>query len=393
MFSFVQRIYNKFKWSPPLFSMVVNISLLIYKDKYICNKYPQVVFLCGNKFVEQEKNDKRSILKEYIEENAADFYSIILEENFMFKNTTKSYLSYDDIFLKNLFQVEQLASIFADKIIIVHETLSTAAELGMFAHNEAMMKKICLLVPDSMSIEENKTTAFIKLAYLNTNTPKMQIGKKIIYYPDIDVNRTSKYKSDYRTEFHNNEIGKNLGCKILRFISSGTSNPQITFKRNDYNEPYTYTNCITYKINTKAHNITAYVNPYILKTQLLSLFFVDEFKKEIRNEKRIFEHVNYIDEFYHNIILNTVCHIEGLKVNEFNINIKLSGTSCTLNQAIGYFIYMLQGIKLLYLESESESADASIRKIRISNKFKKYTLSLGEYIEDFKITSFGRLGI
>ena len=106
MFLFVQRIYNKFKWSPPLFLMVVNTRLLIYKDKYICNKYPQVVFLCGNKFVGQEKNDKRSILKEYIKENAADFYSIILEENFMFKNTTKSYLSYDDIFLKNLFQVE-----------------------------------------------------------------------------------------------------------------------------------------------------------------------------------------------------------------------------------------------------------------------------------------------
>lgn len=373
--------------------MVVNTHLLIYKDKYICNKYPQVVFLCGNKFVGQEKNDKRSILKEYIKENAADFYSIILEENFMFKNTTKSYLSYDDIFLKNLFQVEQLASIFADKIIIVHETLSTAAELGMFAHDADMMKKICLLVPDSMSIEENKTTAFIKLAYLNANTPLMQIGKKIIYYPDIDVNRTSKYKSDYRTGFHNNVIGKNLGDKILRFISSGNSNSQITFKRNDYNEPYTYTNCITYKINKKTHNITAYVNPYILKTQLLSLFFVDEFKKEIRNEKRIFEHVNYIDKFYNNVLLNTICHLEGLKVNEFDINIKLSGTSCTLNQAIGYFIYMLQGVNLLYLESESESADASIRKIRISNKFKNYTTSLGEYIEDFKITSFGRLGI
>ncbi len=134
------------------------------------------MFLCGNKFVGQEKNDKRSILKEYIEENATDCYSIILEENFMFKNITKSYLSYDDIFLKNLFQVEQLASIFADKIIIVHETLSTAAELGMFAHNADMMKKICLLVPDSMSIEENKTT-FIKLAYLNTNTPQMRLGK------------------------------------------------------------------------------------------------------------------------------------------------------------------------------------------------------------------------
>lgn len=53
---------------------------------------------------------------------------------------------------------------------------------------------------------------------------------------------------------------------------------------------------------------------------------------------------------------------------------------------------MLQGVKLLYLESESESTDASIRKIRISNKLKKYALSLGRYTEDLKMTSFGRLG-
>ena len=392
MFSFVQRIYNKFKWSPPLFLMVVNVSLLIFKDEYMCNKCPKVVFLCGNKFAGQGENDKRSILKKYIEENAVNYYPIILEENFMFKNTTTSYLSYDNIFLKNLFEVEQLASIFADKIIIVHETLSTAAELGMFAQDADMMKKICLLVPDSMSIEENKTTAFIKLAYFNANTPEMRIGKKIIYYPDIDINRTSMYKSDYRTGFHNNEIGQNLGSKILRFIFSGFSNSKIIFKKNDYNGSYTDEEVVTYRVNAKACKITVYVNPSILKTQLLSLFFVGEFKKTIRKTKRIYEHVNYIEKFYSNIILNTVCHIEGLKVEEFDININLSRTSCTLNQAIGYFIYMLQGVKLLHLESESDTLDTSIRKIRISNQFKNYA-SLREYIEDFRTTEFGRLGI
>ena len=44
MFSFVQRIYNKFKWSPPLFLMVVNTRLLIYKDKYIVYSLGNFVF-------------------------------------------------------------------------------------------------------------------------------------------------------------------------------------------------------------------------------------------------------------------------------------------------------------------------------------------------------------
>lgn len=377
-------------------SSIINggeFELLIYRDKYICEKYPHIVFLCGNKFVGEKKHDKRSILKKYIEKNISDFYSIILEENFMFKKTNQTYLSYDDIFLKNLFQVEHLASIFADKIIIVHETLSTAAELGMFARNANMMKKICLLVPDSMSIEESKVTSFIKLAYLNSKTPNIQIGEKITFYPDIDVIRFSEFKSDYRTEFHNNEIGPNLGKKVLSFISQKSGDSKITFSKNKYSESYKNIDKVAYSINKKSHRINVYINSHILRIQLFSLFFVDEFKKEIRTDKYIKDHINFIKNFYNNIMLNTICHIEGLRASEFCINIKLSEPLCDLNQAIGYFIYMLQGASLINLESNAKVSDNSIRKIRISNKFKEYTHYLGEYIEDFEITNFGRLGI
>ena len=311
----------------------------------------------------------------------------------MFKKTNQTYLSYDDIFLKNLFQVEHLASIFADKIIIVHETLSTAAELGMFARNANMMKKICLLVPDSMSIEESKVTSFIKLAYLNSKTPNIQIGEKITFYPDIDVIRFSEFKSDYRTEFHNNEIGPNLGKKVLSFISQKSGDSKITFSKNKYSESYKNIDKVAYSINKKSHRINVYINSHILRIQLFSLFFVDEFKKEIRTDKYIKDHINFIKNFYNNIMLNTICHIEGLRASEFCINIKLSEPLCDLNQAIGYFIYMLQGASLISLESNAKVSDNSIRKIRISNKFKEYTHYLGEYIEDFEITNFGRLGI
>ncbi len=367
--------------------------MLIFKDKYLCKNYPHIVFLCGNKFVGKNNNDKRSILKSFIENNIPNFYAVILEENFMFKKTNQEYLSYDEIFLKNLFQVEQLASIFADKIIIIHETLSTAAELGMFARDTNMMKKICLLVPDSMAIEENKITSFIKLAYLNSKTPDIQIGKQIVYYPDMEVVRFSEFKSDYRTGFHNNEIGFNLGRKVLDFVVSKQTDIEIVFCKNKYNIPQKYINKITYHISQKAKQIDIYLNTCILRIQLLSLFFVDEFKKQIWIDKPIKDHVNYIKDFYKNILLNTICHIEGLNVNNYGLSVTLSDTICDLNQAIGYFVYMLQATNLISLEGSAEAEDDSIRRFRISNELKSYKPHMGEYIKKCKTTAFGRLGI
>lgn len=368
--------------------------MLIYRDKYTCEKFPCVVFLCGNSFVGEKNNDKRSVLKKYIERNNSDFYPIILEENFAFKKPTQKYLSYDDIFLKNLFQVEQLASIFADKIIIIHETLSTAAELGMFAHDINMMKKICLLVPDDMSIEENKITNFIRLAYLNPRTPDMQIGERITYYPDIDVIRFSEFKSDYRTKFHNNEIGPNLGEKVLNFISSEDNDLEIEFRKNKYNKPCKEINKITYNINKELKKkIKVYIHPDVLRIQLFSLFYVNKFKKGIRSSKKMVDHINFVKDFYKNIILNTICNIEGLNPEDFRIEIELSETLCDLNQAIGYFIYMMQGINFITLNGNAKHEDCTNRKISISNKFNEYEQYLGEYIVDSPITSFGGLNI
>jgi hypothetical protein len=141
-----------------------------------------IVFLCGNKYTKTDPREKRILLKAFLKENIAHCRAIILEENFIFGRTNMQYLAYDDAFLDGLAQVEQLASLFASKIIIIHETISTAAELGMFAINPALSKKICVLVPDDISIEERKTSGFIKLAFMNSNSKNTKIGKQIVYY-------------------------------------------------------------------------------------------------------------------------------------------------------------------------------------------------------------------
>lgn len=104
-------------------------------------------------------------MKEHIDGSTSNLHAIILEENFQFASTSKQYLSYDDIYLSGLAQIEQLASLYASKIIIIHETISTAAELGMFAIDPILAQKICLLVPDKVSIEEEKISGFIRLAF------------------------------------------------------------------------------------------------------------------------------------------------------------------------------------------------------------------------------------
>lgn len=130
----------------------------------------------------------------------------------------KGYLAYDNIFVKNLSEVESLAALYADKIIIIHETLSTAAEIGMFAGNKSLTSKICILFPDDISIEENKISVFIKLAFFNNNHTKNDKPNRIKYYPDIEIHRSSVNKSEYHTFFHENKIGDVLGQKVLKYV-------------------------------------------------------------------------------------------------------------------------------------------------------------------------------
>ena len=138
-------------------------------------------------------------MKKFLLDSNINCQTVLLEENFVFAKNKKGYLAYDNIFVKNLSEVESLAALYADKIIIIHETLSTAAEIGMFAGNKSLTSKICILFPDDISIEENKISAFIKLAFFNNNDTKNDKPNRIKYYPDIEIHRSSVNKSEYHT--------------------------------------------------------------------------------------------------------------------------------------------------------------------------------------------------
>lgn len=90
--------------------------MLIFAENYSYDDPLNIVFLCGSHYSKKSKHDKRNILKEHIDGSTSNLHAIILEENFQFASTSKQYLSYDDIYLSGLAQIEQLASLYASYI-------------------------------------------------------------------------------------------------------------------------------------------------------------------------------------------------------------------------------------------------------------------------------------
>jgi hypothetical protein len=362
--------------------------MLVFNNNFKYRNPLQVVFLCGNKFDYKGTKDKRKVLKNFIENSDSRNHVIILEENFCFTKTNKRYLSYDEIFLKNLAQVEQLASLFADKIIIVHETLSTSAELGMFVADTSLTDKICLLVPDRIAVEENKIGGFIQLAFLSSKSG----GKKvhvIYYYPDIEVHRLSENKSFYYTYFHENKIGNFLGKEISSFLQQKIENT-VLFLNKQFGKLSNYSIAIDYHISNIKKEVSVNVHVGILKDQLFSLLFIPEVRRKLREEKKIYEHVNFLEIVYKQIVRDTISEITGKKLDNFALKIALKLTPCSLNQAIGYFIYMLQATKLITLEQTSKT-DLSKRKIAFSVTLNRQRVYFEKIINMPSKTVFERL--
>ena len=364
--------------------------MLVFKKKIEYIDPVNIIFLCGSRYDPESGKDKRIILKDFLKSNDEYCQPIILEEHFVFAKNKKGYLAYDNIFLKNLVGVEKLAALYADKIIVIHETISTAAEIGMFAGEIALTDKVGIVVPDSISIEEDKMSYFIRLAFFNNGDPSSLKPKQIIYYPDVEIYRSSKNKSEYHTFFHENKIGENLGKQILDFIEKPKAPREINIKRSRYNKSSLDNWILSYGFNKIKKKITAYVSAQVLKIQLLSMLKVESFRTEFRKEKHIKDHISYAEEKYKEILSDTICHMEGLLSDKYSIEVRISDiNSYDLRQSIGYFLYMLQATGLIGLEQVSDNGEYNVRKIRISEQFDSQTVGLEGYIYETSKTAFG----
>lgn len=365
--------------------------MLVIKEKFEYTTPFKIVFLCGSHFSRKDKHDKRIILSNYIETNLQNNYTVILEDNFTFAKTSKNYLSYDEIFLKGLAQVEQLASLYADKIIIVHESISTAAELGMFAINPLLADRILILSPDEGSIESEKISGFIKLAFLKEEAPENHVHL-VRYYPDVALQRYSPYTGEYYAYFHNDQIGSNLGKSLHTFLHISEPPHSLIFRKSRFSKASNDPHIVDYTISEEMKSILLEIHIEALKIHLLALLEQDFVRKELRKEQMISLHVNFLCKTYKNILKNTVSLLTGVDTSDFSISVHLKETSCKLNQAIGYFIYMLQSAKLIKLISSTKQ-NPTVRKFQFSLELNEYKRTIGNIIFDSALTEYGGLDI
>ncbi|WP_144475473.1 retron St85 family effector protein [Cytobacillus oceanisediminis] len=357
---------------------------MMKSEEYKFNKKTQITdplrvfFLCGTKFSKDQPDDKRNVLKSHLENKNFNYKVIILEEHFIFGSTTKEYLSYDEIFMKNLKDIELLTGLFSDKIIILHESISTAAELGLFASNNSLLSKTCLLYPDTFSVEEDKVSSFIRLAFLNHRSPEENV-KKITFYPKVKENIISNVKTEYHTFFPRNIIPKNLSSNIDSFILEDYSETfQVSFKKQKF-KPYKDENIISYSIQ----DTSVTLSPKVFRILLTSLFSSKKFRHEIRSSSSIVETVNVIQKAFLNTIKNTIAHIEGIDLQKSKIEITIKDNNVKLRETIGYFLYTLQAIGMLQLPVREKN-----EKVTISSNFKELYESHAKIIEAIPVSKF-----
>ena len=81
----------------------------IFKEQEISNEY-RYIFLCGSHYIRSSDTDKRNVLRDFLKSINKDYCPIILEDSFMFRNEQSRYLFYDDIYMKDLYQVEMVTN-------------------------------------------------------------------------------------------------------------------------------------------------------------------------------------------------------------------------------------------------------------------------------------------
>lgn len=339
----------------------------VFAEKGLPNRLC-ISFLCGAKYNEKNAADKRNVLKAHIESLNPANHVIILEQNFDFASSNKALLKYDDIFLRNLRDVETLTALYSDCEFIIHESLSTAAELGLFSTDSAIRQKLCLLVPDKYAVEEEKISSFIRLAFFRNSSDIVQIP----FYPAVETWRKSEYKSDYRTTFAKNVIGPFASRSIMGFIASKEQQKiQIRLQRGQYGNGTLDMNTISYVMRGES-SVDIQVPPVILRTQIMSLFNIRGFQNELRNSKRLDQHVTFIENWYNEMMKNTVANKEGRNIGSISITIK--GSDIKLRVALAYVVYLLQAMRCVTLRQSPVNENERIFEVgpRIAKVISQY---------------------
>ena len=265
----------------------IRMKKYIFREQKIEDEYGYI-FLCGVRYERTEPTDKRKILRTYLKEYDSNLRPIILEDNFIFGRKSQRLLRYGDIYMQDLYQVEMIMNYLADQNIIIQESISTGAEIGLFLSEPDSLKKTCLLVPDKTAVEEDKLGTFIRLAFVDVpNSVNI-----VTFFPQIEKAGLSENVKNWHTSFFENGIGVNLGKKIMRFIDESKRSYEIRFSGSQSQIEKGY---ICYKVNRGSLEVKAL--PRVLLCCIASVFNITEvYQKIFHKTKEMKEYIQDIKE-------------------------------------------------------------------------------------------------
>jgi uncharacterized protein YdhG (YjbR/CyaY superfamily) len=256
--------------------------------------------------------------------------------------------------LKNLNDIETLSAAFANGIIIIHDSISTGAELAAFASNELLKSKMCVLEPDNTCVEERKISAFLELAFFGQESSI----RRIVYYPEVYSFEISEKHIEKRTNFANNTITPILGQKICDFIDHCKLDLNIRFEEMKFKKVNNDLGIISYSKTDR--ELQVYVSGQVVLYQVMGLLSISHIRKNLRTKKRLYSHVDFVCDQYKKVLLNTIQKKLKSEVNEILVNIK--EINVELRDVIAYSLYMLQALELISMSKEKELYKISLKK-------------------------------
>lgn len=331
---------------------------------YMFNNKPEfaepirVLFLCGVKFKDNE-TDKRIVLKNHLEKDPKNRV-LILEKYFDFvlkRNSDPSLLSYHDVDLFNLHSIESFAALVATNVIIIHESLSTAGELGVFASDRNLRDRIITLVPDQFSVEEEKISGFLRLAFW-ANKERIINKNAIRFYPQTKRAMVSDAHSYYETYFVQNVLPTSLAKEVDSQLIE---------------EPKTCIISVT-DDNTREekNSVRIYLNCDSIKNYLLAILSVGENRKRLRDCKKVYEIRNILSIEFTKALKNTYRNFRGTVPKSISVNIE-SRPDLTFENAISFMLYFFHACGIMTITCEDDKTISVSFPQNTSHLWKKYS--------------------
>lgn len=312
-------------------------------ETFIINKLKNnynICFLCGTLY--NRNSDKRKHLKDFLEDNF-NVQAVILEEKFSFDEKKEEMLHYNDAFLNNLYDVEILTSLFSNFIIVVHESLSTAAELGVFSSIEGNRDKVLTLTPHPDQVDEKYITGFLRLAFYNWKENLMEYQ---YFHPFTKENMVSSRKKNIHTFFADDQVDNYTKKVINKFIDKKITN-EIDMKptRSKFNLNY---NSFNFTVNDETKEVNYYVPHNIFLIHISSI--LNSYAEEIQTINGIFEIINFVKSKYEVLIKNTINYVcpDANEQYKFIFNSEYIKREA-LNKTVAYCLFVLHAIDLIEL--------------------------------------------